>query len=289
MINVKLDKKAKEVISKTADFNAGSVNNIVSGFDGMKIANDMQDAYYNYKLTTYNENKEEIETWIEEDDYNTWICGYNILKTFDEFKEEFKNLLAKYVDIKKPLITYFYTEFSGWGLNLPFEFNFKIKRTPQAYNLLEEVDFFQFKLETLGDNNTFASFYAHESTSNNGYRFGALTVENFRKEGIQNTFEILTNYTLENIIDMMWSEYTAQTSGQVAVSNYESIQFATSEFFGNGYFIPYIEITIPTVDENILPQVCIQLSKTNYYYLTSEDILKFIEFSNELRHDEPVM
>lgn len=260
-----------------------------SSIDGIKMKNDFVKVYNNYKINTYLEHKEEIDTWLE-GAYNYCDFSQGLPLTFEDFKDKLKKQLSKSIDLSQPLIKYFYTDGNSRSdANIPFEY--KISFITANYNgVLTEYGLLYFRLDLLGDNNTFAdiAIFNNDTTT----RIGLLQFSDFGPG--KSIKSILNNYTLEEIIDMIWNRESS--SGGIYVSNYADYRFNNNLYMlfytlidgVPSYVIPIETICKHTIDSNyhilMIRKFLEQESKT----LSEKEILEFVTFKYELIHSEPI-
>lgn len=260
-----------------------------SSIDVLKMKNDFVKIYNAYKINTYLEHKEEIDAWLD-GDYNYCEFGQGFPPTFEDFKDKLKKQLSKSIDLSQPLIKYFYTDGNpNTNTNIPFEY--KISFIATDYNgALTEYGLLDFRLELLGDRNTFADISIYASTSQP--RIGLLQVRDF---GPKETIEsILHNYTLEEIIDKIWNrEYT---DGGIRVSNYSDCRFDNKLYMlfysliesSSSYVIPIETICKYSIDPNYHILMLRNFWKQEAKVLSEKEILEFVTFEYKLEHSEPI-
>ena len=256
-----------------------------SSTDGFKMKNDFVKVYNDYKINTYLENKEEIDAWLEGAfNYCDFSQGFPL--TFEDFKDKLKKQLSKSIDLSQPLIKYFYTDGdSRSDANIPFEY--KISFITANYNgVLTEYGLLYFRLDLLGDNNTFAdiAIFNNDTTT----RIGLLQFSDF---GPGKSIEsILNNYTLEEIIDMIWNrEYS---SGGIYVRNYADYRFYNNLYMlfdtTLSFITPVETIDKYTIDSNYHILMIKNFAEQEIKTLSEKEILEFVTFKYELIHSEPI-
>lgn len=284
------NRDAKLIERTLKDFSLGVMSgNGGSSIDGLKMKNDFVKIYNAYKINTYLEHKEEIDAWLD-GDYNYCEFSQGFPPTFEDFKDKLKKQLSKSIDLSQPLIKYFYTDGNpNTNANIPFEY--KISFIATDYNgALAEYGLLDFRLELLGDRNTFADISIYASTSQP--RIGLLQVRDF---GLEETIEsILHNYTLEEIIDKIWNrEYT---DGGIRVSNYSDCRFDNNLYMlfyslidsSSSYVIPIETICKYSIDPNYHILMLRNFWEQEAKVLSEKEILEFVTFEYELTHSEPI-
>lgn len=283
------DAKLIERTLKDFSLNVMSGGNDGSSIDGIKMKNDFAKIYNDYKINTYLENKEEIDAWLD-GDYNYCEFNQGFPLTFEDFKDKLKKQLSKSIDLSQSLIKYFYTDGNSYSdANIPFEYKISFIFTG-AGAILREYSLLDFRLELLGDNNTFVDITIYNGDIST--RIGLLQFSDFGKE--ETIESILQNYTLEEIIDMIWNrEYT---SGGIYVRNYSDCRyfnnfgylFDASSVSSSSFVTPLEKICKHTIDFNYHILMIRNFVEQEIKTLSEKEILDFVVFEYGLTHSEPI-